>query len=299
MKSEHRHELETNWLAHHVAIWLDKVQPYNSLIVGGLLALAAILFGYSYFGNESSTRQSDAWNSYNEAVGGMLPNLDKLDESADEYPDSPVQQLADITWADGQVAIASRYYLQNRKAADEAADRAIRTYQSLLSATDDQRIKSRAHFGLARVYELKNELDKAKAEYKLVTGGFAALAEQRLKDLDKPDTIAAYAWLATAESPRITAPAGPGIPGVSPGFTPGEIDLPAATTGTTPATEEPAGNISIDDLFQGIGDTPANTESNTERYEGDATDAEKTPATGETSGDAKSDDAQSSDATKE
>src|SRR5262245_65922351 len=128
----------------------------------------------------------------------MLPNLEHLSESADEYPDSPMQQLADIAWADGQVAIASRYYLQNRKAGNEAADRAIGKYKSLLSSTDDARIKNRAHFGLARIHELKNELDNAKTEYKLVTGSFAPLAEERIKVLDKKDTVDTYAWLATA-----------------------------------------------------------------------------------------------------
>ncbi len=78
MKSEHRHELETNWLAHHVAIWLNRLQPYNALIVGGLLAIAILFFSISFFSGESSARQSAAWNSYNQAVEGMLPNLETL-----------------------------------------------------------------------------------------------------------------------------------------------------------------------------------------------------------------------------
>jgi predicted negative regulator of RcsB-dependent stress response len=275
MKSEHRHELGTNWLAHHVAIWLEKMQPYNSLIVGGLLTVVILLFAYSFFGSESTSRQSAAWNSYNEAVEGLLPNLDRLHESADEYPDSPMQQFADITWADGQLSIASRYYLQNRAAAMEALNRASGAYQSLLTETDDEQIKSRAHFGLGRVYELQNDLDKAREEYLAVKGGFARLAEQRVKQLAEKDTKETHAWLATAESPRRAAPAGPGMPGQRPGFAPREIGLPAES----PAADESGDNISVDDLFKGIGETSDKDDPNaTDRYNGDETKTGNAPA---------------------
>src|SRR3990172_2579574 len=145
MKSQHRHELETNWLAHRMARVLDDVRPYNSLIAGTLLALAALIFGYSYFSGASAARQSEAWNSYNQAVESMPPNLAVLRESAQEYPDSPMQQWADITWADGQVWTASRQFVQNRPAAIAALNLASSTYQSLLRETDDERVVGRAH----------------------------------------------------------------------------------------------------------------------------------------------------------
>ena len=50
------------------------------------------------------------------------PNLEQLRQSAEEYPGTKMQQLADITWADGQVWLASRNYLYNRAAAKEALD---------------------------------------------------------------------------------------------------------------------------------------------------------------------------------
>lgn len=253
MKSEHRHELETNWLAHHAAIWIEKIQPYNSLIVGGVITILILMFAYSYFGGESSARQAAAWNSFNEAVEGGAPNIDRLREAAEEFPDSPMQQLADITWADGQLYLASRYYLANRAVSNEALNRAMATYQGLLRESRDERLEGRAHFGLARLYELQGDLDKARQEYKLVAGGFAAVAEERLKELDKADMKETYAWLATAEGPRRTSPIGPGVPGQQPQFTPGEIELPAAKT---PA-EDTSTPISVDDLFEGIGGTAA------------------------------------------
>lgn len=271
MKSEHRHELETNWLAHHTAIWLDRVQPYNGLIVGGLIVAALALFAYSFFSGESAARQAEAWNSYNQAVIGSNMNLELLRKSAGEYPDSPMQELADITWADGQLYLASRFYIQNRKAADEAANRATSTYESLLSDTESPAIRSRAHFGLGRIYELRNELDKAREEYGKVEGGFKMLADQRIEQLMKPAVADVFAWLATAQAPAGMAPSGPGTPGMSPGFSPGEIELPGASGESGNASDAGA---AIDELFRGIGDPAPDNKLNDGRYRED----EESPA---------------------
>ncbi len=281
MKSEHRHELETNWLAHRVALWLDKLQPYYPLITGALISAALLVIGYSYFSGETTARQSAAWNSYNVAVEGQLPNLDTLRQSAEEFPGSPMQQWADITWADGQVWNAARFYVQNRTAANEALNRATGTYQKLLKESNDERLQGRAHFGLARAYELQNELDKARSEYFSVIGGFAKLAEQRAEQLEKPETQETYAWLATAEAPRRALPAGAGTPGQRPDFAPSELKMPADSATSTP----PGATMTIDDLFKGFGETNNTVDANvTDRYDnGEAT------AEGDAADDAESD----------
>jgi predicted negative regulator of RcsB-dependent stress response len=271
MKSQHRHELETNWLAKRVADWLNVIQPYNSLIAGVLVAVVVAVVGFSYYRSASAARQSEAWSTYNQAVGGLMPNLETLRESAEEYPDSPVQQWADITWADGQVWLASRSILQNRSAALDMLNRATGVYQGLMKETNDERLKSRAHFGLGRIFELRCELDKAREEYGAVTGGFATLAEQRIKDLDEADAKETYAWLATAEAPRRMAPPGPGTPGLMPNFSPGELQMPAAGGSNSGASNtEPTAPMSVDDLFKGIGETSNQDDANvTDRYNSD------------------------------
>jgi predicted negative regulator of RcsB-dependent stress response len=275
MKSQHRHELETNWLAQRVGDWLNTIQPYNSLIVGVVLAVVVSVVGFSYYRGASAARQSDAWNTYNQAVGGLMPNLETLRESAEEYPDSPMQQWADVTWADGQVWLASRTILQNRASAMDMLNRAIGAYQGLLQETEDQRLKSRAHFGLGRVFELRCELDKAREEYRAVTGAFASVAEQRIKDLDEGDANDIYSWLATAEAPRRMAPPGPGTPGRRPSFAPGELEMPAAGT----STAEPGAAMSVDELFKGIGETSNQDDPNvTDRYNDDVPPADASDA---------------------
>jgi hypothetical protein len=278
MKSEHRHELETNWLAHHLADFIDRVRPYGPTIFGVLIAAAVAMFGVSYFSTSSTARQSEAWNTYNEAVSGLIPNVLKLRESAAEYPDSPMQQWADITWADGQVWMAARAYIQNRAAAMEALNLAEGAYTSLLAESDDQRLANRAHFGMGRVYELRNDLEKAREEYGKVEGDFKPLAELRAEDLAKPKVKETYDWLATAEAPRRALPTGPGTPGQRPDFSAGDLEIPTADQ--TPDAGAGAADV---DLFKGLGmpDLPAQSEDryNTETAPSDNTSGDAGSAT--------------------
>ena len=69
-----------------------------------------------------------------------------------------MQQMADVTWADGQVLMASSNYIYNRKAAMEALNRATSAYQGVIQSSNDERLAGRARLGLARVYEMQNQL---------------------------------------------------------------------------------------------------------------------------------------------
>ena len=138
-----------------------------------------------------------------------------------------MQQMADVTWADGQVMQASQNYIYNRSAANEALERAASAYQGVIQTSDDERLVDRARLGLARVYEMQNDLDKAREEYEQVAGAYAEYAKAQAERLAKPEAKETYAWLATAEPPRPRAPMGPGTPGQRPEFSPGDLSLPA------------------------------------------------------------------------
>jgi predicted negative regulator of RcsB-dependent stress response len=264
MKSEHRHDLETNLLAKKLATWIEALRPYGSAAFGTALVIAIGVIGFSYFSGSSSARQGQAWSSYNQAIEGWIPDLEKLRLSAEEHAGTTMQRWADMTWADGHVWMAARDYIHNRAAALEALNRASGTYRNLIEESNDERLQSRAHFGLARVYELRGELDKAKEEYLAVRGGFEQLAKSRAEALDDPETKDASAWLATAQAPRRSTPTGPGTPGQRPDFSVGGLDIPSQ--GDAGAEDAPA---SVDDLFRGfeLPDVPE------DRYEADGESA--------------------------
>lgn len=267
MKSAHRHELETNALAHRLEVALDRIRPYTSTIVGSIAAVVILMLLWSWISKASSSRHGEAWNQYHQAVSSARPDLNALHQFAEANPGTEMQQLADITWADGQVFEASMNYFYNRGAAKEALTRATTAYTGILRTSDNERLLNRARLGMARVYEMQNDPAKARAEYEKVSGGYADFAKLQIDRLSKPETKETFEWLAKAEPPRTQPPVGPGTPGRSPEFSPGDLSLPDATqgTGTTEGgATDPA--TSFDEVLKGLRlDMPAADEK--DRYD--------------------------------
>ncbi len=251
MDSAHRHQLQTNTLAQRLDSGINKLRPYTSTILGAIIALAIGALVWSYMSNQRAAQQAEAWTSYNDAVGTLPPNLERLNRAAQEYPNTPMQNMAELTWADGQLYTASQSFIGNRSAATDALNRATSGYQNVLQRTRDKSLIDRAHLGLARVYEMRGQLEKAREEYGKIAGGYKEYAEAQIKRLEEPEAAETYAWLEKAQPPRMTAPAGPGIPGQRPIFSAGDLSLPVGEEDDIPANAEPA--TSFDDLLKGLG----------------------------------------------
>ncbi len=290
MKSAHRHELQTNALAQRLDDLIQRMRPYASTVALLIVAVAVLMLIWQYVSSSSAARHGDAWHAFNQAVGSAPPNLEELHRSAQEYPGTRMQEMADITWADGQVFMASENYIYNRRASTDALNRATSAYQGILQTSSDGRLLNRAHLGLARVYEMRNELEKARDEYAKVGGGYAEFAKQQAERLAEPEAAETYAWLDKAEPPRLSPPTGPGTPGRRPAFSAGELSLPdAAPEAGAPAPGATDPSVSFEELLKGLRDLPS--ESGT-RYDADeqappASDGapavdEKSPASGET-----------------
>jgi len=278
MKSAHRHDLETNVLAIRLENFIERAKPYIPKVIGGFVALVALMMIWSYISGSSSARRDEAWDTFNYAVVAQPMNMDLLHQAADAFPGTEMQALADLTWADGQAMAAANAYIANRPIANKSLEQAGTAYQKVLSTSHDERLAGRAHLGLARVYEMQNELDKARAEYGKVTGPFAAYAKEQAERLAKPEAKEAYDWLATAEPPRPKAPVGPGMPGHKLDFAPGELNLPAGAGANSSAT----GNTqSAADVFNKLlEETQQNTKPEGDRYQAEPPPAsDATPAT--------------------
>jgi predicted negative regulator of RcsB-dependent stress response len=251
MKAEHRHGLETNWLAKQLGVWVDQVRPYAAMVAGLVIAVVVVAIGWQLYSGSRSSEKADAWNTYNTAVERPMPDLELLRTASEQYPGTKVKELADVTWADGQVWLASREYIYRRSAAMEALDRARSAYEGVIRSSSDERLVNRARFGIARIYEMQNDLDKAREEYLKVQGGFEDLAKQRAEQLAEEEAKQAYSWLAQAQPPRRPAPMGPGTPGARPDFSAGDLQLPGAPSTGSPGL--PAGEeVSLENLFQGL-----------------------------------------------
>lgn len=275
MKSAHRHQLETNALAHRLEVYIDKYRPYASTIAGVLVAIAVAALIWTYVSNSSAAKRSGSWDTFNQTVSATYPNVDEIHRTAQEYQGTKMQQMADVTWADAQVMLASRQYIGNRKAANDAMERALSAYQGVIQSSKDERLTNRARLGLARIYEMQNHLDKARAQYREVTGAYADFAKREAERLDKPDSQDTYTWLATAQPPRQQVPMGPGVPGQTPPFSPADLGLPGAPgapgasgPGTGSAGSPKGTSDAFDALFNGPLQPPKLKEKETaDRYQ--------------------------------
>ncbi|MDZ4657061.1 MAG: hypothetical protein SH868_05720 [Bythopirellula sp.] len=269
MKSERRHDLETNQLAVQVQDLLDRAKPYASqiaLVIVGLIALAYI---GSMWGSASSSTEQSAWDEFTLASYSTDPDLNsmKLLAENEEYTGTSVPEWAYLAWSDRQVLLASQSYLTDRTTTNKRLEQVLPLYQALDKDSDNSQIQDRARFGMAQVLEMQGKVEEARAAYARVKGDLSALADDRAEQLDSPEVKAACDWLATAELPKREVPSTSGAAlGTRPNF---DAEVPAPQPNKTPITD----TRTLEEIIEGQ-TSPAATDKN--RY-GEAEEAEAEP----------------------
>lgn len=227
MKSEERHELETNSLAKFLSEGSDKLGPYASYLVYGVLAVVALWAIISLTTGNMRAKQEREWDSYTIATLPGMYDAVALRSAAEEYPNQPVGELADIAWADGQLTDGCNTYFSNKTQAMESLDGAAEAYQRLAKSTSNKVLKSRAQLGYAKALEAKGEIKDAIAAYEKVTGTFSEIADERVKELEAVDAEKYGDWLARATGSTRAPSFGAGG---MPGFSPDSLGLPGDDT---------------------------------------------------------------------
>jgi len=263
MKTERRHELQTNQLADTLAHWIEAAKPYSRAGLALLVAAVVGLFAWGYLAAQNSRREAQGWAEYFDAINSRDAR-DQLGEIASRYPSLPVGQWASLVLADFQLSNGTdRLFTEKADARSELKQAADR-YRSVMLESREPTILQRATYGLARAHEALGTLEEARKEYSSIAeqwpdSPFAAPATERAKDLEQTSTKNFYDWFAKYEPPRQLSKE-PGIPGVRPDFLKEPLDsgsgkLPSSvdekTTGpslgldstpASPAGETPAEN---------------------------------------------------------
>ena len=227
MKTERRHELVENTLAHEMDVWSVKLRPYTNLILGGVGGLLVLYAGVSMWSSSRAVAEQAAWSKYQTALldGDLeLKELQRTMES-DEAAGTTMQPWAYVTWADRQLFLASEGYFRDRESTTKRLTAIAEIYQEYAAHAADPVLRNRSQLGLARTYEMQGKIEDARREYGLVEGAFKELATRRVKALDEKSAADDIKWLATATLPKPKPPGGPGTPGERPGF---ETAEPAA-----------------------------------------------------------------------
>ena len=238
MKTQRRHELQENTLAHWLERQVNAIAPYSKAIFGTVLAV--VVLGALFAFNQQRTAQKERaiWASYLQAA--MSGNHDKLKELADEFPQAPAGQWARLSYADFKFAQGMNDLFRNGADARTAFQDCQGAYERLRSTARDADILARATFGLGKVYEGLSDVAKAREEYQSVTKNWpgnrvSELATQRLADLDRSSTKEFYDWLAKVET-RSPLGNAPGMPGERPSGMPLDDVHMKAFSGSSSAT---------------------------------------------------------------
>jgi hypothetical protein len=207
MKSEERHKLQRNVLAHWLADAYRKVAPYSQSILFGGAALLTVLVVVTWWRNHAATTSASASDSLFAALG----DTEKLDELAAESPNRGVGVWAALAAADKRLERGSRALFTNRATASKELQEAVEGYSQVLDGNPAPIVRLQARFGRARAYEALmgtrqgGEYYKdVLADYKAIEdegGLFSAQAKERIAALESQAVIEFYRKFAEYNPP--------------------------------------------------------------------------------------------------
>lgn len=264
MKTERRHNLETNTLAKGLNTWSEKLRPYTSALLAAIALLLLVYIGSSMWAAYRGTRERDAWDAYELAVFANDGELKQLQQAASnsDFDGTAMKEWAYVAWADRQLLQASHRYLVDRENANERLTAISAVYEQFAKDAEDPEVRNRARLGLARASEMQNRLDEAREHYGKVDGALRSIAEERIKELDAKEAQKVVQWLATAELPKPSPPGGPGTPGLRPGMdaTPPETDAPGSPLDSADSLDKSIGGIDTGEKDDRYGEAGAPSE---------------------------------------
>jgi hypothetical protein len=205
MKTERRHELQTNLLADKMAHWISLAEPYSQMILAGIVAVVVLVFALIYMSSRQTQQLAVGWDQYFLAL--RASDEPKLVDVARENPRTSVAEWSRLMAADLLLARSIGQLFTDKADARQEINKAVELYKTVYEGTAEVAILERAQFGLARAYESLGELQKAKVPYKAVAtngGPYAGMAKERLEDLGRTEEKEFYDWLAKYEPPRPT-----------------------------------------------------------------------------------------------
>jgi tetratricopeptide (TPR) repeat protein len=200
MKSERRHELETNELANWLAKVIEAIKPYGNAILAVTLLVVVTGIIYVWWARQSAAKTSDGWTEYYQLLDKNSDPAD-FEELAQQYPETRLAHWSTAVAGDFRLAMGCNLLFVNKAAAEQELRRAADDYAMVRRNSREPELQERAAFGLARAYEAQGDLKQAREYYQKVAtdwpnGAFADESTRRLKNLERPATKAMYDRLA-------------------------------------------------------------------------------------------------------
>jgi hypothetical protein len=203
MKTQRRHELQTNKLADEIGLYLQKAKPYSRQIGLGLLAAVLIVGAVTYLIHQQATSEALGWSEFLRAFNSYdskaLAEVGKLKEGTTAGLWAR-QAAGDFSLAEG-----AHQLFRDRKEALRLLEEAESSYLAVEKEGGKYpMLVERARFGLGQAYESMCKVDKAREYYQKVAKTtqdptLAAVAKQRADRLEDKSVEGWYAWFERQE----------------------------------------------------------------------------------------------------
>jgi predicted negative regulator of RcsB-dependent stress response len=219
MKTQRRHELQTNQLADSIGRYLQTVRPYQKQLSFGLIALVVIVGAVIWLNNQQQSQASASWSNFFDALAEQKP--DALEDVVRLHPDSTAALWAQLSAGDMKLAGGAAMLYVDRKDAEKNLRDAEKAFLAVeQGAARYPLLLQRAQFGLGQVYESLFSVEKARDAYKRVLeidadSALADVAKRRIEALSDQSVESWYAWFERQQPvPPSSAPAtsGPKVP---------------------------------------------------------------------------------------
>ena len=243
MKTQRRHELQTNQLADRIGVYMQKVRPFQKQILYGVATVAVLGGAVLYLSNQQQAKAGASWEDYFGAMVEQQPEA--LIEVARLHGGSTAALWARQAAGDMKLSTGAMLLFRDRNEARKNLKDAEKEF--LAVEQDGARypmLLQRARYGLAQVYESLCEVEKARDYYKKVASAepdsaLGQLAQRRHDQIAGRDPERWFAWF---EKQVPKPPAGPmPAPGQGPnvpadlGVLPESPDLPPTGSEMKPA----------------------------------------------------------------
>lgn len=237
MKSEHRHDLQTNDLSKLLVQAEPFMEQYGVKILVAAGTAFVLFIGYLVWSSSQTSSEAEGWTR----LAACTSTAD-FENVVEDFSGTRVADWALIHAAESHLQSGIRNSFSDRSAGARDLEDAKEQFQKLLDSSSTlPEIRERALFGMARTEESTSngDLNNAIELYKKLiqeypNSVFRKLAEQRVKPvkgekvavLDQADTKSFYKWF-HAQDPKPGDRQRPGFNMPMPGMSPGGAEKPA------------------------------------------------------------------------
>lgn len=187
MKSQRRHELQTNVLSHWLAQQIEAIKPHWQIVVGALVGVVLVVVLIVVM-NAPRQGSSGPWMSLFEAMQSP-ESEDTLRNVISRNEGTTPGWYAKLALTDLELQHGLRILFTDRARAKELLSGALKDYQDVAENADQESIRRRAEWGIAKTYEgLAGTWEK----------GVPGLKKKVSSDLEK--AVAAYRKVAAEEA---------------------------------------------------------------------------------------------------